>query len=92
MPKLLRVKAWGVVVEFFWGVTEEVLSGVASSSNSPDIPNTPTPTSVPTPMPTPDVPDMRQRVLSICKGGAVACTSKEFVVELLIDATPNLLI
>ena len=84
MPKLVRVKAWGVVVEFFWGITEEVLSGVASSSN--------TPTSVPTPMPTPDVPDMRQRVLSICKGGAVACTSKEFVVELVTNATSNLLI
>ena len=39
-----------------------------------------------------DIPDLEQKVINICKGGAIGYTSKELVKNLIIDATPNLLL
>ena len=84
MPKV-TVRIWGAVVEVLWGVKDGVMEGLNSAP-------TPRPTLRPTSKPTPDVPDMKQRVISICKGGAITYTSKEYIINLVVGATPNLLV
>ena len=80
MPKV-TVRIWGAVVEVLWGVKDGVMEGLTSA-----------PTPRPTSKPTPDVPDMKQRVINICKGGAITYTSKEYIINLVVGATPNLLV
>ena len=64
------------------------MEGLSSVSNTPASVPTPRPTS----KPTPDVPDMKQRVVNICKGGTLTYTSKEYITKLVVGATPNLLV
>ena len=70
MPRLI-VNAWGVVVDFVWGVADGVIDGSRNGTNTTDLEN---------------------KVVNLCQGGAIAYTSKELIRNLLIDATPNLLL
>ena len=36
--------------------------------------------------------DLETKVVNLCKGGAIVYTSKEVIRNLVIDATPNLLL
>lgn len=83
MPRV-RIQVWGAVVDVLCGMKDGIMEGLTS------VPNTPTP--MPTLRPTPDVPDMKQQVINICKGGALTYTSKEYITKLFVEATPNLLV
>lgn len=91
MPRV-RVQVWGAVVDVFWGMKDGVMEGLSSMPNAPTPMATPRPTLRPSSKPIPDVPDMKQQVINICKGGTLTYTSKEDITKLVVRATPNLLV
>lgn len=74
MPRLI-VNAWGVIVDFTWGVVDGVIDAARNTTNSTDMSL-----------------DLENKVVNLCQGGAIVYTSRELIRNLVINATPNLLL
>ena len=72
----LIVNEWGVVVDFTWGVVDGIVDASKNNTNST----------------TSSSSNLETKIISICNGGAVVYSSKFFLKNLIMGASPNLLI
>lgn len=73
MPRL-TLRAWGVIVDFAWGIVDVVIETNQNETNSTRFISC----------------DLENQVLNICRCGATAYTSRSLIKDLILNANPIL--